>query len=169
MNVDFWSHLFTFTPLLTHFGHTCYYISARESEAESELETWLPLPGLLLAVACLGSSGRPSVRETPPHPRAISFSASLCTLRKGLLVPKLDFFCISPFLFILSTVDMENRLLFLPSAASDIVAELSWLLFSPSLSGLLNWSSGISRLLDDEFTLNIFKDWKQILKTGNRF
>ena len=90
-------------------------------------------------------------------------------LRKALPVPKLNFFCVSfsPFLLVLSTVDMENRLLFLPSAAFDILAELSCPLFSPS-SGLLNPSSGISRPLDDESTLNIFKDWKWILKTKEK-
>lgn len=75
-------------------------------------------------------------------------------LRKAFLVAKPDFFClsVSPFLLVLSTVDMENRLLFLPSAASDILAELSCPLFSLSLSSLLNWSSGMSRFLDDEST-----------------
>lgn len=91
-------------------------------------------------------------------------------LRKAFLVPKLNFFCLSfsPFLLVLSAVAMENRLLFLPSAAFDILAELSCPLFSPSLSGLLNCSSGISRFLDDESTLNTFKDWKWILKTKGK-
>lgn len=90
-------------------------------------------------------------------------------LSKAFLVRKLNF-CLSfsPFLLFLSTVDMENRLLFPPSAAFNILAELSRPLFSPSLSGLLNWSSGISRLLDEDSTLNIFKDWKWILKTKEK-
>lgn len=90
-------------------------------------------------------------------------------LRKALLVPKLNFFCLrfSPFLLVLSTVDMKSSLLFLPSAAFDTLAELSCPLFSLSLFHLLNWSSGISRPLD-ESTLNIFKDWKWILKTNEK-